>query len=194
MQAVEAVELGDDSRWFVVYTKPRSEALAYEHLQRQGFMAYLPRIRQPQHVRGAWRKVISPLFPRYLFVRLRPGVQDISPLRSTRGVTTLVRFGDRLAMMPPGMVEALRACEDPKEGMHMAERALFTTGEPVRIMRGAFAGLEGVFHAASGEERVVILLRILGRDASPVTLPMSHVEPVAMVEPVLQRTVPRQRV
>ncbi len=190
MPAVEAVELDDDSRWFVVYTKPRSEALAEEHLRRQGFTTYLPRLCQPQHVRGVWREVINPLFPRYLFVRLRPGVQDISPLRSTRGVTTLVRFGDRLARMPPGMVEALRACEDPHSGVHTAARALFATGDPVRIMQGAFAGLEGVFHAASGEERVIILLRILGRDANPVTLPLAHVEPVASVTPVLQRTLP----
>jgi transcriptional antiterminator RfaH len=188
--AVQTVDLDNDSRWFVVYTKPRSEALADEHLRRQGFATYLPRLRQPQHVRGAWREVISPLFPRYLFVRLRPGVQDISPLRSTRGVTTLVRFGDRLAMMPPGMVEALRAYEDPNAGVHTAERALFVAGDPVRIMQGAFAGLEGVFHAASGEERVIILLRILGRDANPVTLPLAHVEPVTMGAPVLQRAAP----
>lgn len=175
---MEALPFDDDSRWFVVYTKPRAEAHAEEHLARQSFTTYLPRIRQLRHHRGHWREITAPLFPRYLFVRLVPGVEDISPVRSTRGVTKLVRFGEQLAVMPRGMVEALRACEDPAVGAHTLDRALFNRGDRVRIVQGAFAGLEGIFQVSTGEERVIILLNILGREASPVTLPKSDIKPV----------------
>jgi transcriptional antiterminator RfaH len=32
--------------WFAVVTKPRSEALAEEHLRRQGYECLLPRVRR----------------------------------------------------------------------------------------------------------------------------------------------------
>jgi hypothetical protein len=31
--------------WYAVYTRPHAEARALEHLQRQGYHAYLPRYR-----------------------------------------------------------------------------------------------------------------------------------------------------
>lgn len=178
MLAMEALSFADNSRWFVVFTKPRAETHAEEHLNRQSFTTYLPRIQQLRPYKGRWKEMTSPLFPRYLFVRLIPGVEDVSPIRSTRGVSGLVSFGGQLAVMPQGVVEALRACEDPTIGAHTLERSPFNRGDRIRIVQGAFAGLEGIFHVPTGEERVIILLNVLGRDASPVTLPLSDIEPV----------------
>jgi transcriptional antiterminator RfaH len=151
------------SDWYAVFTKPRKEGVARDNLERQGFTAYLPRIRQPRHRRGQWVEAIEPLFPRYLFVQLRLGVHDISPIRSTLGVTGLVRFGLEPALVPQGLVEALMVREDPSRGCHLPQRDLFQRGDRVTIVSGPFAGIEAIFEAPSGQGRVVLLLDLLGR-------------------------------
>ena len=79
--------------WYAVQTKPRQEAVAELHLQRQHFETYLPKILVRKHRRDKWTKVVEPLFPRYLFVRLDPDENSLSPVRSTKGVAGPVRFG-----------------------------------------------------------------------------------------------------
>lgn len=151
------------SDWYAVFTKPHKEGVARDNLQRQGFTAYLPRIRQPRYRRGQWVGTIEPLFPRYLFVQLRLGVHDISPIRSTLGVTGLVRFGMEPALVPQGLVEALMVKEDAGLGCHLPEQALFQRGDPVTIVSGPFAGTQAIFEEPSGEGRVILLLGLLGR-------------------------------
>jgi transcriptional antiterminator RfaH len=58
--------------WLLAYTKPRQEALAEEHLRRQGYEVLCPQLRVQKLRRRKWTWVEEPLFPRYLFV----GVAD----------------------------------------------------------------------------------------------------------------------
>lgn len=85
-------------QWYVVYAKSRQEAVAEENLGRQGYEVYLPLIAQPRRQRGQWRQVLEPLFPRYLFVHLRLGCDNIGPIRYTTGVSSLVRFREELGL------------------------------------------------------------------------------------------------
>ena len=92
--------------WYAIHTKPRQEDLAAEHLRRQEFEVYLPRIKQPRRYRGRWRDAIEPLFPRYLFIRLELGSENVAPIRSTRGVTKLVSFNGQPATADEAKAEA----------------------------------------------------------------------------------------
>ena len=94
-------------RWHVIYTRPRSESLALQHLERQGFTAYLPRHRkQRRHARRTdW--ISAPLFPRYMFVLLDVAAARWRAIRSTIGVNNIICQGDRPLPMLPGVVEEL---------------------------------------------------------------------------------------
>lgn len=151
------------SSWSAVFTKPRQEDVARENLARQAFRAYLPKLKQRKRRRGQWIEVIEPLFPRYLFVELDLGVQNISPIRSTFGVVDLVRFGQQPAMAPRGFVESLMAAEDPASACHLARAEPFRRGDRVVIASGPFAGSEAIFEEPTGEGRVILLLELLGR-------------------------------
>jgi transcriptional antiterminator RfaH len=149
--------------WYAVHTKPRQETVASEHLSRQGFETHAPVILAPRRRRGRWSEVVQPLFPGYLFVRLDLEHQNTAPIRSTRGVTGLVRFGGLPTPVPQGVVERLVAAGTACEGAVRLEY-LFQPGDRVEIVSGALAGLEAVFLAASGQERVRVLLEMLGRE------------------------------
>jgi len=165
------------ANWYAVYTKPRLEAVAEENLDRQGFEVYFPRCRQARLRRGKWTGQIEPLFPRYLFVRVSPGTDNVAPVRSTKGVVGFVRFGGEPKAVPDALIDALRANEERGSGFH-ATGALFSKGDNVRMLTGPFAGWQGIFLAQTGEERVMVLLSLMGRE-NKVAVPIDSVAPAA---------------
>jgi transcriptional antiterminator RfaH len=165
-------------RWFLVHTKPAGEGVARENLERQAFRVYYPRLVGPARVRGRWVERITPLFPRYLFLCLDVGRQTLAPVGSTKGVAGIVRFGAEYGVVPDAVVTALRARADPVSGLHrLRSPEPFTPGSRVRIVAGAFEGVEGILQRESSEERVIILLRVLGQQ-TPVRVPAAFVMPV----------------
>ena len=149
--------------WFSVWCKPRQEAVAEENLQRQGFNVYLPRLQTKQRRRGKWVDVIEALFPRYLFVQVDPLQRSTAPIRSTRGAIGLVSFGREPAVVPNQMVNLIMQREDEALGMRRDERPLFAAGDPIRLAEGPLAGVEGIFAQEDGEQRVLVLLDLLGK-------------------------------
>ena len=148
--------------WFLVYTKPRQEQTARHQLERQGYPIYLPMTQHNRKRSGRRVLVIEPLFPRYLFIHLDTCRDDWGPIRSTVGVSSLVRFGKEPAMVPDALIETLRARES-SAGLHDWAEPVFRAGQAVRVVEGALQGYEGLFVAGTGRERVVVLLDILGR-------------------------------
>jgi transcriptional antiterminator RfaH len=89
--------------WVLLYTKPHAESWAEINLRRQGYATLLPRVRA--------RTSFGPLFPRYLFAAYRED-QRIEPLRSTRGIHSIVHCGDRPARVPLEVIEEVRSRMD----------------------------------------------------------------------------------
>jgi transcriptional antiterminator RfaH len=164
------------NHWYAIHTKARQEAVAAEHLRRQTFEVYLPSIKQGQHYRGQWREKIEPLFPRYLFIRLNLGEDNIAPIRSTRGVTKLVSFSGQPATVPDPFIDALTQASDPDTGLLHPEKDLFEAGAAVTIMDGPLHGLEAIFKAHDGEQRSFILLELLGK-IQQISIDRDHLVP-----------------
>ena len=147
-------------KWFAVFTRPSQERRALVNLERQGFACFLP------EVKNARRSRIEALFPRYLFLKALPGVQNLTPIRSTRGVSTLVRFGERLATLPEGIVEAIRNRVDSETGLVRLPRIALAQGDRVRVWAGPLAGMEAIFKAEKSQQRVLLLMELLGRQTT----------------------------
>ncbi|MFW6379801.1 MAG: transcription/translation regulatory transformer protein RfaH [Halorhodospira sp.] len=154
-------ELAPSDAWYLVYSKPRQEEKAWWNLDRQGFRCFLPFARTRRRRQRRYQTVIEPMFPRYLFIRLAAGVEDWTPIRSTLGVTGLVRFGTWPARVPDDLVDALR--QQSREGCCDLSPEPLQPGERVRVLDGPFQEYEGIFRAARSEERVMILLDVAGQ-------------------------------
>ena len=105
----------------------------------------------------------APLFPRYLFVAVDITTQRWLAIRSTIGVTRLVCDGDRPAAVPVGVLEALRRREDASGLVQLDHRPRFSPGDKVYVLGGAFQDCYGLYDGMSSNERVTILLELLGR-------------------------------
>lgn len=149
--------------WYAVHTRPQAEAKALENLLRQGYEAYLPRYRT--EIRHARRRqtVLRPLFPRYLFAGIDREAMRWRPILSTVGVSDLVRSGDEPLPVACEIVEALRAQEGAGTFDSLARQRLPPVGELVRISAGAFEDMIGRLIELREQDRVVVLLDLLGR-------------------------------
>jgi len=150
-------------RWYAVCCKPRQEAVAEENLLRQGYRTYLPRIRNTRRRAGQWIDKVEPLFPRYLFICVDPARHSTAPVRSTRGVSGLVRHCGLPAAVPEQVIEAIMQRADADSGLHRDNRPLFCAGDPIRLIEGPLAGMEGMFTEEDGERRVIVLLELMGK-------------------------------
>lgn len=162
-------DMGNPGPWFVGFTKPRQEARAVENLKRQGFDCHLPVIRIPRRVRGDVVWQLEAMFPRYMFLRPAPGAAPLERVRSTFGMSGLVRFRGLPATVADSVVEELL-----KVGVSYREER-FAPGEAVRFVDGPLAGLEGVFERSDGVERAIVLLDFL-QQQQRVTVPARMLE------------------
>lgn len=149
-------------QWYLIHTKPRQEKCALENLERQGYRCYLPTLRVERLRQGVLAIADEPLFPRYLFVQLGQGnsAQSWAPIRSTKGVSRLVTFGNEPAKVDDALVEMLQAGEAPASRVL---QPLFRPGERVRLADAPFAGLEGIYQMPDGERRVIVLIELLSK-------------------------------
>jgi transcriptional antiterminator RfaH len=162
--------------WFAVFSKPRREVEATDQLERQGFTTFLPRVRARRRLRGQWRDVVEPMFPRYLFLRATPGLDDMGPIRSTRGVIGLVRFGGEPRPVPEALVAELqRLCGGSEGALNLPEPLV--PGSRVRILQGPFAGYEAELLSQDGKHRARVLLQLLGQFHA-VQMPVDILTPV----------------
>ena len=150
--------------WYLIRSKLAEEFLAQSNLERQGFSVYLPRVISAVTRRGRRRDEVIPLFPRYLFLQVHD-TQSLGPVRSTAGVSDVVRFGAMRAIVPDRVVEEVRSRADPETGLHRLSCSTpLQPGASVRVTAGPFDGLQGIFERRAGAERVVLLLNLLGGD------------------------------
>jgi transcriptional antiterminator RfaH len=148
--------------WYLVYTKPHKEQVAKENLERQGYETYLPMTLVRRRRMGRGMDSVEPLFPRYLFIHLDATTDNWSPIRSTLGVNSLVKFGMYPSTVPDSLIEVLRT-RDNDQGIQDIGEAEMKTGQTIRVMEGAMAGLEGIYLAKTGAERAMVLLDIVGK-------------------------------
>lgn len=162
------------SGWYVVQTRPHAEERAVAHLKRQGFEVYLPKFEKRRRHARRVEVVKSPLFPRYLFVAVDASSQRWRAIASTCGVSRMVTFGSQPALMDGEVVAALKRREDDG-GMVVLKPQVFVSGEAVRVKVGALADCMGLVEGMRDEERVCVLIDLLGRKVR-VTLDQLELE------------------
>lgn len=135
-------------QWFVSTTKPSQEARAAIELTKQDFRVFLP------------IHTMRPMFPGYIFVQFDRDVDNWGVIKSTRGCVDLLKNGFVPANVRDDVMEAIMSYRPPVEVPET--EAVFTMGQPVKIVDGPCAGLQGLF-VADKKSRVMALLEIMGK-------------------------------
>ena len=150
-------------QWFLIYTKPRQEERAKENLENQGFETFLPMIAY-EKIKQPKLYSLKPLFPRYLFTKFNIEKNNWVHIKSTRGVSHVITFGDKLTEVPDSVVDFLKTKVDDHNVIKLkVTRPVFQKGDKLVIKKGVFQGKEAKFLSMTGKERVRVLLKLMNK-------------------------------
>lgn len=158
--------------WYLIHSKPAQEARAAQNLEQQGYTVFLPWCEIARIRRGKLAHRIEPLFARYLFIELDDVTSNWYPIRSTRGVHALVRFGVNAdpVSVPDHLIAELKTLEQKNAADGKGAIALFELNQILAITSGPFVGLSGLFQklqvSDDGQARALLLVDILGKPQS----------------------------
>lgn len=163
------------NQWCVAYTQPGKEIMARQNLEAQGFEVYLPRFRKVRRHARRVDHVLSPLFPRYLFVAIDTDTQRWRSVNGTRGISYLLSADDMPLAVPGRVVENLQSQEEDGEIVPVNSLSLLAPGAELQVIDGAFSGQSATFESMDGNQRVQLLLSFMGRQTR-ISLPAHAVE------------------
>lgn len=143
--------------WYLIKTKHRQEKIAIQNLENQGYEAFCPIAKINNR--------LTVLFPSYLFVQLNEKTQNWSPINSTKGVLHFVKFGLNFAKVSISVIEFI------KTNQHITTEKLknlnkLKSGDKVQISDGPFKNCVAIFKSYKPDERVILLMNLLGREQS----------------------------
>lgn len=169
----------DGRQWFVLLCEPQMERKAAARLIGERFKVYLPEC-LVWTTRGIRRRKVQaprPMFRGYLFIRLSLLLDPFTHASSAVGVHKFLKFGEDFAIVPDEVMRRIGMIEQelmtPKQ--LRGPSAMFHVGEAVRVAEGTFSGFNADIIRLDDEERITILLPLLGR-AVPVTLEAEQLE------------------
>jgi len=147
--------------WFCVKTQPKHEQVAAAGLRRNlGLQCFAPRVRFRKATARGPVYFVEAMFPGYVFARFH-FAEFSRRVQSCPGVTTILRFGERVAVLSNEVVAELQAAVGDAETLHLESE--LRAGNEVRIADGPFQGLQAVIKSfLPSKDRVRVLLEFLG--------------------------------
>ena len=145
------------NKWYLIKTKPRQEKKAKQNLENQDYRVFFPMVKI--------NNKLVVLFPGYLFVQLNEKTQNWSPINSTKGVSHFVKFGLNFAKVPNRVIEFIKTNQHITAGK-LNNLNKFKPGDKVQISDGAFNNYIAIFKCYKSDERVILLMNLLGHEQS----------------------------
>jgi len=154
--------LSNDPVWFCLKAEPKREHLGATALRRRfGIECLSPRLRFRKLTQRGPVWFVEAMFPGYLFAKFVFSTQHRA-VESSHGIRGIVRFGERLAILPEEIIATLQSKAGSDEIVTVDSS--LKIGQPVHIVDGPFRGLEVVVtRLLPAKERIRVLLDFLGR-------------------------------
>jgi transcription antitermination factor NusG len=157
--------------WYVAHTKPRREKKLAEYCQRESIAATLPCYRTIHRYRGKTVAFSKPLFPNYVFLKLRPEQRQRVLQNDHVANLLVVPDQEEFERQLDNIVRALQSDAEVRLAPHLSE------GTRVRVKTGPLRGLEGVVETRQGVTQILLRLDFIAQ-AAAVQVDAAQLEPV----------------
>ena len=149
--------------WIAVATQRNAEYRVIQQLERQGYECYCPCTSARRRHRRCNDSAKRPFFPGYVFVRLDRTRDQWRPIMYSRGVRTVVRFGERLGVVPSSVVESLIARERQGGLMPPPAAERLGVGQHISLSGTLFDDFVGTVQSIDAKDRICVLLELMQR-------------------------------
>ena len=149
--------------WFILQFKPNSHHLATKNLNRQGFETFLPLVDITKRKASRFTNTTQPLFPGYMFIRFDKAESEWHKINSTYGVSRLITFNSILKSIPTIFVDHLMKRYDLSRKLLPIQK--LKKGDQVTVLTGPFANFIATVEKCESEQRIWVLMDLMGRTA-----------------------------
>jgi transcription antitermination factor NusG len=163
--------------WFAAYTVANHEQRVARQLADRAIPHYLPIYQSVRQWKDRKMRLDLPLFPGYVFVEIP--LHDRLKVIQIPSVVHLVGSGGQPTPLRDSDVAAIRMCMEHSDKI---EPHSISVGQTVRIVRGAFAGMEGVLERKKGISRLVLCVSLIMR-AVAIEIDEADVAPIQQAYP-----------
>jgi transcription antitermination factor NusG len=150
-----------DSAWYAVQTRPRHEKRVNAELQGRSIDTFLPLLDE-RHTWSDRQKIVQvPLFPGYVFTRIRNEACYRIPILRTSGVLGFVGVRGVGTPIPEEQIQAIQsvlAARVPYSG-----HPFLSVGKKVRIVGGSLDGIQGIITSKNRDASLVISIELIQR-------------------------------
>jgi transcription antitermination factor NusG len=163
-----------ERRWYATFTLPQNEKSVVRQLDLRDIESFLPTYETVRVWKNRQRmKVVLPLFPTYLFVRIDRA--ERGKVLQCPGVLQIVGNTREPLPLPDSEVELLRSgfCRQRIEPYRE-----LVLGEKVRIKSGIMQGVQGTLVRRSSSLRFVLTIELINQHAA-IEVNAEDIEPVA---------------
>ena len=147
--------------WYVIQFKRHAHHIAERNLNQQGFKTFLPSQDFTIKHGSKFLTTIKPLFPGYIFVRIKPDGAPWRKINSTLGVSRLICQNGVPKMVPPEVVSGLISRCD-SSGKLLPPNAI-QCGDAVEILSGALANFIATVESIDSDRRIWVLMDLMGQ-------------------------------
>lgn len=147
--------------WYLAQLKPNGLGLALRNLARQKVTVFAPTETRTLRRAGQFITKEAPVFPGYVFVQIDPMTCSLRAINGTRGISRLVALGAEPCTVPRDVMAALFVRFSEENAPCPAP--LFQPGDQIDIREGPFADLVAQIEVTEPNDRVIVLMDIMGR-------------------------------
>ena len=147
--------------WFILQFKANSHHQAVKNLNRQGFETFLPLHDTTSRKMSRFITNTQPLFPGYMFIKFDRAEAEWHKINSTYGVSRLVTFNSILKSIPTTFINNLLQRYDLSGNLQSIKK--LKKGDQVKILKGPFANFIANIEEYETDQRIWILLDLMGR-------------------------------
>lgn len=140
--------------WYVLYTKPRSEQKVAQRLERSEIQVYCPMITEVRKWSDRKKKVSTPLFKSYVFVKLPE--KERNRVFDVPGVVRYMHWLGKPAVVRNHEIETIEKWlnNDEVDQMEIAE---ISPGDKLVISKGSLEGREAIVREVGKKQMRLIL-------------------------------------
>jgi len=170
-EGTAAPVIPDPRHWHAVYTYPQHEKAVAEQLQTKSVETFLPTLLSRRQWKDRKVKIAQPLFPGYVFTRI--AAEERIKVVSIPSVIRVLSFNGQPVDISDQEIENIRLCVGG--GVGLESHPFPEIGERVRVISGAFEGVEGTVVDRKNNCKVVISISLI-HQAVALEIDFKHLE------------------
>lgn len=161
------------SKWFVIYTKYKTEKFVLEKLLKKGIKAYVPLIKYSKRYSRKIKHYEVPLINCYVFVNIKE--EEYIKVLETEYVSAFLKIGGNLIDVKQEEMDILQKIVGQKDVV--GEEIEFETGKNVEIFQGNLTGIKGRLVNKKGKNEFIVELDSIGYQFR-MSINKNHLRPV----------------